>query len=270
MTFTWIAEPLAERGFKVFPVYGITPWGCQCGKKECHAIAKHPIISGWKERASSSVDSISTWTKKWPKANVGILTGNKLLVVDVDDPSSPVSKEILPLLPETLSARTGRGFHHFYSVPLETPLSANAFGGLDVRYTGAYVLGAGSKHKSGKRYAWENALPIVALPEQVIERLVALKGTRGNPSQAPTRYQNQATLFASPAEVWGEGERYTNLFRYAAGLQAKGWKDEQILTKVETMNLYRCHPPLEQEEVERIARSVLRYQKGFHTKQAVS
>jgi putative DNA primase/helicase len=71
---------------------------------------------------------------------------------------------------------------------------------------------------------------------------------------------------AASADSWGEGERYNRLLSYAGKLQADGWRDDQILARVEDMNLYMCNPPLEEWEVEKIAQSVLRYRKGFNTK----
>jgi putative DNA primase/helicase len=258
MNFKHRALPLAERGFLVFPIYGVTPWGCQCGKKPCPSAGKHPIIRNWAPLASSNVGDIEEWSKQHAHANVGIATGHGLLVIDVDTPSSAVSQEILPLLPETLSATTGRGFHHFFSVPMDTPLSANVFGGLDVRYTGAYVLGAGSVHKNGKKYAWANAAPIARLPEEVIERLVALKrGMRGNTPRQSIEKRVHVGYY------WSVGVRRTKLMGYAANLQYQGYTDDQIRGSTRDENLRRCKPdPLEQGEVDEIIQHILSKPKG--------
>jgi hypothetical protein len=260
MGFEQKALPLVERGFRVFPLYGSTPFGCTCPrKKECPAIGKHPLLRNWPELVSNRIEDIQAWGIQFPSANVAIATGEGLLVIDVDDPSSPVSKEILPLLPETLTATTGRGCHHFFSVPTDTPLSANAFGGLDVRYTHAYVVGAGSRHKSGKLYWWVNTLPIVELPDEVIAKLVGLSKGESKP-----RVNTKTADRKAPrgGYYWYPGVRRNKLMAYAANLQYKEYTDKQIKGSTRDENDRRCRPPLEQWEVDGIVDHILSKPKG--------
>lgn len=258
MTFEHRALPLVERGFRVFPLYGSTPFGCRCIKKrECTAIGKHPLLRNWPELASSSIKDVWAWSTQFPTANVAIATGNGLLVIDVDDPSSAVTQEILPLLPVTLKATTGKGSHHYYSVPIDTPLGAEQYGGLDVRYTRAYVVGVGSRHKSGKFYWWGNNEPIAELPEPVIERLVSLKGStpRENTKAADTK-----SFWGG--YYWSPGVRRNKLMAYAANLQYQGYTDKQIRGSTRDENQRRCRPPLDQSEVDGIVDYILSKPKG--------
>ena len=110
-----------------------------------------------------------------------------------------------------------------------------------------------------KRYEWVN-VEIGVVPESLLQTQEVVASSYLVPKPS-----NSCASVPS-ADSWGEGERYTRLFSYAGKFQAEGWTDDQIRAKVENMNLYLCNPPLEQEEVERIARSVLRYPKGMNTK----
>ena len=59
----------ARRGWRVFPV---TPG------------SKAPLIKKWPDLATSDPRTIKGWFHRWPDANVGICTGNGLLVIDID------------------------------------------------------------------------------------------------------------------------------------------------------------------------------------------
>jgi hypothetical protein len=179
------------------------------------------------------------------------------LVIDVDDPSSAVSKEILSLLPRTLTATTGKGHHYFYQVPEDTPLTAEVFGGLDVRYNRAYVVGVGSRHRNGKLYWWADQSPIVELPEPIIERLVSLK--RSQP-----RVNTKAADTKSPGGgyYWYPGVRRNKIMAYAANLQYQGFTDKQIRGSTRDENQRRCKPPLDQSEVEEVVDYILSKPKG--------
>jgi hypothetical protein len=215
------------------------------------------MLKGWPELASSSIEDVRAWGTQFPSANVAIATGNGLLVIDVDDPSSAVSKEILPLLPRTLTATTGKGHHYFYRVPEDTPLTAEVFGGLDVRYNRAYVVGVGSRHRNGKLYGWADKSPMVALPEPIIERLLALKGSQ-------PRVHTKAADPKRPGGgyYWYPGIRRNKLMAYAANLQYQGYTDKQIRGSTQDENQRRCTPPLDQSEVEEIVDYILSKPKG--------
>ena len=129
---------------------------------------------------------------------------------------------------------------------------------LELLSTGKNLVVPPSVHPdTGKRYQWVS-VEIGVVPESLLNAPEVVASSYSVPKPA--------TQISSSADCWGEGERYNRLLSYAGRLQAEGWRDDQIRAKVETMNLYRCQPPLEQEEVEEIAWSVLRYRKGFNTK----
>jgi len=179
MNFKDEALALRARGFFAFPVHSIRPnWNgqvrCTCGKTDCKSVGKHPMIENWRDSAKQASDEdVEVWTKQYPTANIGIITDG-LVVVDIDDAESPLAQEILPLLPATLSARTGRdgGMHRLYTASREHTLTVHAFGGLDIRAKGGFIVAPPSRHASGNFYEWINpTMAITVLPDEVLTRL---------------------------------------------------------------------------------------------------
>lgn len=169
----------AARGWAVLPLHNIRvikgERGCTCNNwQECGTSAgKHPRPrETGKQHVLASTDpaQINEWWSTWPKANVGIVTGQRsgVVVLDVDGPEGVETlKAVAPDgLPPTLRARSGRvgiGLHAFYSVAV--PCQNSAGRGLDMRGDGGLVVVAPSMHRSGQRYAWiEPQLPLAPLP----------------------------------------------------------------------------------------------------------
>lgn len=118
----------------------------------------------WRERNSSDTAQVSAWRTEYPRANFGVVTGDGLVVIDVDTYHGG-SLEALPELPETYSVMTAHGGRHLYfSTPVPIACSASRIApGVDVRGEGGYVVGAGSTLADGS-YVAENGLPIAPLP----------------------------------------------------------------------------------------------------------
>ena len=139
----------AARGWSVIPMQ-------QRGKR--------PLVA-WLEfqRRLAGPDEIDAWYRRWPDANVGIVTGrvSGLVVVDIDvghggaESLVRLENEREPLLP-TVEALTGGGGRHFYfSHPGGlVPNRAGIAPGIDVRGDGGCVVAPPSVHSSGRRYAW--------------------------------------------------------------------------------------------------------------------
>ncbi|MDH4017802.1 MAG: bifunctional DNA primase/polymerase [Actinomycetota bacterium] len=146
--------------------------------------AKRPIVR-WKpfQREAADADTIRAWWKRWPDANVSIVTGevSGLIVVDVD-PRHGGDRSLAALvkrhtrLPDTVESRTGGGGRHLYFAHPGGELHNRAGfePGLDVRGDGGCVVAPPSIHPSGKRYAWRKGhgpddLEPVAAPEWLLE-----------------------------------------------------------------------------------------------------
>ncbi|MEQ9408751.1 MAG: bifunctional DNA primase/polymerase [Fuerstiella sp.] len=149
----------SAQGFFVLPVHGTQNGRCSCGRK-CNHPGKHPRIRKWPTRASSDARQISEWWKRWPSANVGILTGHvsNLVVLDVDGAEG--LKTLRGLLEQqaglsdTYSVRTGSGGLHLYYAHPGFPIGNKVrfAPGLDLRGDGGMAIAAPSVHSSGRAY----------------------------------------------------------------------------------------------------------------------
>jgi len=159
---------LAARGFRVFPVYR----------------NKVPCIRAWQIEATTDPEQIEAWWQQWPKANIAILCGDWLVVVDLDGQRAVQTlKNVLggKPMPNTLRSRSGRaegGQHAYYSVPEGMDLASSRGGGIEVQYTGHFVVAPPSLHKSGKRYEWIRdrdglETPIMPIEPWLVEALNA-------------------------------------------------------------------------------------------------
>ncbi|WP_205447377.1 bifunctional DNA primase/polymerase [Candidatus Frankia alpina] len=125
---------------------------------------KQPLVRDWPSAASTSPGQIKDWWRRWPDANVGIVTGPRsgLGVLDLDvDKGGVASLSALEsrvgCLPGTVTVVTGSGGVHLYYRHPGVPLlsAADVYGlGLDVRGDGGLVVAPPSRHPCGHRYAW--------------------------------------------------------------------------------------------------------------------
>lgn len=206
------ALDLAARGFRVFALDG-----------------KKPARKGWQKRATKDPTKVCALWEGHPAANVGIATGAGIYVLDADGPDGLAAFAALAL-PATLTARSGRkdgGMHAFYRLPGGVEL-ANASGatiarGVDGRGEGGFVVGAGSLHASGARYAWSADVAMAELPAWLIEKLAsrAARGTVSIPSDDELAAA-QERFAGLPAGDRGELEKETRerVTRAATGLAA--------------------------------------------------
>lgn len=178
------ALALAQRGWPVFP---------------CH-VDKSPYLKGGFSSASTDLEQINSWWRKWPTASIGVPTGATIgcFVLDVDLPEGPASLSTLEEqhghLPETTEQRTGSGGRQlFFVLPdgVDVRNSTSKVGrNLDIRGNGGYVIVPPSGHPSGGHYAWTSArgtAPAAAAPQWLLE--LALKPKlkpKSEPTAAPS------------------------------------------------------------------------------------
>jgi hypothetical protein len=187
---------------------------------------------------------------------MGAASGAFALDVDVpkggDDSLRDLERVHGPL-PETVVALTGGGGRHvFFQHPGTAVLnSAGTLGpGLDVRGDGGFVVGVGSRHRSGRTYTWET----IAHPDEV-----ALAPA---PPWLLARLRERATdrLRADGTPlVLREGERNDGLFRIACMWRRYGVGVDALRGALGAVNQAHCVPPLEAAEVRQIAESAARY-----------
>lgn len=153
----------AKRGWRVFPILGITTaGGCECGEGvNCDRAGKHPAIKGWNKEASTNSEKIRAWWTERPDRGVGIATGEEsgLTILDVDgeDGVEALTKlagqDGMPPTP-CVQSRPGR-YHYYFTYEAGIKSQSGKLGAkLDTRSSGGYVVAPPSRHASGGLYTW--------------------------------------------------------------------------------------------------------------------
>lgn len=153
-----------SQGWRVLPLHEPRAGGCTCREgAECSSAGKHPRVT-WPADQVVTVEQVRNWWRQWPRANVGIVTGevSNLLVLDVDpDHGGWGSLEMLAgrygELRSGPQVITGSGgLHIYYRHPgVRIGPSAGKLGaGLDIRADRGLVVAPPSLHRSGNRYEW--------------------------------------------------------------------------------------------------------------------
>lgn len=240
----------AARGWRVFPLV----------ERD-----KIPAVKEGFKAADVDAEWIGAMWSKRPNMNIGIATGNSLIVIDLDVDDEQGEDGVATLrawerehgeLPETCSVVTGRGgLHLYYIVDEPVGCSVNKDAGVDIRGDGGYVVAPPSIHpKTLRAYEWE-VPPDEMEPARADDNVMAF--VRAN---RPSGFGDR-DKFKLPKEA-GKGCRNDTLFKYACSLQAMDWDDDAIIASVETFNKMSCKPPVSDDEVERVLRSALSHPKG--------
>lgn len=265
------ALDLAEKGFRVFPVFEPTAKGCSCKQGEiCENAGKHPRVSQWQKVATTDKAQIKEWFQKWQRANIGIATGkgSNVIVLDVDaNKGGDVSLSELfgdSDLPETLTAKTGNGFHFFFQIVenIDIKNSVVKIGeGLDIRGENGFVVASPSLHREGNRYSWMNETKPCPLPDFLKEKLLEIEKQRTTQTIDSKQVSkiNKIIFSNTNTSIIPESTRNETLFRKASALRGKGSNEFEILERLREMNQTQCVPQLEESELQKIAQSAMRY-----------
>jgi RecA-family ATPase len=229
----------AKAGFRVFPL-------------KPNSKSKQ-VLKSWKHEATTEEKTIRKWWDTNPNYNIGVATGNTLLVIDVDVKHEAKGLESLEKyghnLPTTAKVNTpSGGIHLYYIVDGDFKNRVNLYPGIDIRSNNGYVV-APPSIVDGKPYQWINNDPIAEADEEVYKFLNnSIKDKNG-----PLKIDSQTIA---------EGQRNDTLFKLACSLQAKGLSDNAILNAMWSENNEKCNPPLSKEEIKAIFDSAMKYIKG--------
>ncbi len=200
----------AERGWSVVPVHTVHEGRCSCGRGDCPAPGKHPRVR-WEDAqtAPAPVAQVADWWRRWPGANVGVVTGpvSGLAVVDVDPRNGgDAALEDLEAgwapLGDTVTSRTGGGGRHLWYTSSAPLPSVDLAEGVELKARGGMVVAPPSLHLSGHRYRWEpDASPAVRDPAPLPHWLAGLAGGEVRPGRrradAPVRTAAEQAEFAA-------------------------------------------------------------------------
>lgn len=244
------ASEYASHGLRVFP---------------CEPAGKRPLIKNWPDLATTDPDQIRELWATRPNANIGILTGKEtgILVVDLDTKGDgPENMSQLEAkhgqLPVTPKAITGSGGAHLifkYPDDVQVKSLTAIVSGIDTRGDGGYFIAAPSIHPSGREYEWapgcglgevEPAVCPIWLLQLISSKRLRLVGRDESATQIR------------------RGERNSKLTSLAGSMRHRGMTPEAIEAALLIQNS-SCCPPLPEDEVVGIVRSVSRYEPAAET-----
>ena len=261
MTLTGAAVRYAELGYRVFP---LSPR------------SKKPLAnSNGLLEATSDTYQIERWWTEQPASNVGI-SCDGLIVIDVDlienktKPNPWLTDERARSLASAPNQRTWSGGRQFiFKQPAgkhyrntDSDIAPN----IDSRGFGGYIVAAPSfvKDAARRRTGYYEFTPGCELdvdpeylpepPDWLIAELDRVEAQRGDvkPSNGDDRH-------CSDGDKIPEGKRDSTLTKLAGTMRRKGMTREEIEAALLAVNS-RCHPPLPDSDVKRIAGSVARYE----------
>lgn len=220
------ALELAGQGFRVFPL---------------KPRSKEPAIREWQAKATTSPTQLARWWKKWPDANVGVVTGEGLVVVDLDgaEAYAYAREKGFANTPSVETGRAGGGQHLWFSGEGRNS-RGTVHPDIDVRGLGGYVVAPPSVHPdTGALYEW-----LVGLDR----RLALLPEWATAPTAKPRLSRGIEGVFV-------EGERNDKLYDLACAMRGIGMTEPEIEVGLLAANDDRCDPPLEDDDVVATARS---------------
>jgi hypothetical protein len=252
----------AARGWKLFPLS--RPEDASFPENRRGKAPPHGFTE-WPTRATSDPAQLQAWAREYPGCNWAIATGtpSDLVVVDVDGEEGRASRAALEqqgfIFPHTLTAQTGRADgveHGYYKPPPDVEIGNNNTGKLaphiDVRGSGGYVVAVSSTHASGRQYRWSDPdAPLATLPDWIADRL-----------RQPVAPPSSSAPDAGTKKV-SAGGRTNHLVSLAGTMHKRGMSLGAITAALLAENETRCDPPLPDQKVREIARSIVeRYPAG--------
>lgn len=263
-----------RRGWAVLPVWWVNAnRSCGCGsahEDRPRDIGKHPVgllVPQGVKGATKDERLVRDWWKQYPEAAIGVATGapSGFDVLDVDGEAGRATVALWErqghVLPETVEQISGSGGRHV--LLRHTPVLKNWVGfalGVDLRTTGGYIVVAPSPHRSGGRYAWDEAhhpdeARLAECPSWLKSQLPTAKVAAPRTAPAalapqPTPVVERARKYLAQIEGAVSGSRgHSRTFRAAcAAVRGFALPLEQALPLLQEWN-ERCMPPWSEKEL---------------------
>lgn len=242
----------AQNGLPVFPCYGFRKGKCACGDISCPSPGKHPLIKNGFYDATTDVEAIKNWFKKFKRCNWGLRTGRAsgTLIIDIDVKHGgfdSIRKFRNKHWPPTPMTKTGSGGEHrFYLYPdsHEVPSFQNLFPGVDVRANGGYVVVAPSGRHTVRNYLWLQNLsifevPLAPVPEWLLEKIL----------DRPENSSKKRNWKEHTSRVYKEGERHQAILHLSNHLIGKNVAADVAFNLLLAFNEKNCQPPQKADEI---------------------
>lgn len=253
----------ARNGFRVFPII---------------SNSKQPLIPDHLDRATTDEQIIRTWWgNQIQEPNIGIATGDHLIVIDVDNKNGKNGGANLKALadehggiPQTRIATTPSGGVHLYFQTSEQFGSgaSRIAEAVDHRGNGGYVVAPGSSI-DGRTYEWHNDAAPAQIPAWLAARLnrhVEIPRSTAAPAvleldTAPAIEQatHWLTAHATPS-IQGAGGN-DHAYTVAARLRDFGISEQTAVDLLLAHWNDTCSPPWSVDEILTIASNAFRFAK---------
>ncbi len=254
---------LLKRGWSIIPIRHAT---------------KKPLLSSWEEYGicQPELDEWRSWLRQWPGCGIAVVyggcitePGQQVVCMDTDTPEQEAWVVAHEDLPQTPTVETADGFHRYFLAPAGLDHFNGDGDRPEIRAGNHYSLLPPSVHPSGVVYSWCDGLslqsvPLAELPQWGCDLM------RGGPKQQP---QQERRRDPEPDLTEGEdlleGGRNWGLFRVCARWRAANVPEYQLKQAAQAYNNQHCKPPLPDNEVNGLLRSVLRYPAGTSVRRQV-
>ena len=222
---------------------------------------KIAFLEGWQNSQRHPTSKFCSGVESYPEANCGAVAlarpgGIWFWEVDKPEVAEAYKKDTGLQLPKTFRVRSRPGRGHLYFQHNELSLKLGNIAqnfvkgeGFSVRTNREYVVAPGSIHPiSGLPYEVVSDTPIIEADEITINWLLAQK------------LDQNSSGTTDPEQPILSGKRNDALTSLGGSMRHKGFSAPAIEAALQTLNLERCQPPLDPEEVRTIAHSVGRYE----------
>jgi hypothetical protein len=174
--FRTVALRNAARGFRVHPLHPYVD-GLDA---EANARCKRAILPGWPTLATTDPAQIEKWAYQFPGANVGIMAGNQLAIVETDHLPTLDARLGFPL-PECYRVQARENRPHCYFLSTERARSSFAAGKsvagvFEFKAGNLYCVSEGSIHPTGAEYKLLADMPLYPIPDELVIGLERIKG----------------------------------------------------------------------------------------------
>lgn len=220
----------------------------EAGRASLADPGKHPLVS-WAEfqQRVPTAEEVRAWWKRWPDANIGMVTGviSGLVVLDSDGFDAYTAVLSRGGVEPTPTVITGKpnGFHWYLKHPgrpVRNFAGDRGVKGLDFRGDGGYVVLPPSLHRSGVTYRWHENLDTE--PQVVPLWLLKLLADGSSQTASTNGETHPAIDVESVLRGVSEGQRDDTLYRTACRLRADNVPIEyaELLIREAARN---CVPP---------------------------
>ena len=217
---------------------------------------KVPLVK-WKQYQTQEqeYEEVDYWWTEWPNADVGIITGELSGIVAVDCDNEAAIQAVADAgIHSTVQSNTKRGKHLIFSHPdhrVKNQANWRGMDKVDVRGDGGYI-----KVWPSDGYSWD------LVPGTDVNDIAFEAPTWGFGETGKTGEFNEdldlSDVKDDIPETQGKGGRNDFLARVVGQLirnDPKLW-GKNLLIEAWAENLKRCQPPMDQEEVRTIVKSV--------------